>query len=246
MEIIKFKKLGRNKYKITLDNVEIVVYEDIIFKYDLLIKKNIDIKELDKIIDDNRYYEAYYLALKYIEIKMRSKRELIDYLKQKDIESIHIDFALNKVDSLGLLNDKQYIEAYINDKINLSNDGPFKIRRNLIELDFDENDIDDYLNKIDNDLWKEKLKKIVNKKASLIKNKSYFMLISKLSNDLYLLGYDKYMIDDELSNIKYDNSNIKKEFIKANKKFKGDKNKIINSLLRKGYTYEEIKECNEE
>ena len=246
MEIIKFKKIGRNKYKITLDNIEIVVYEDIIFKYDLLIKKNIGIKELDKIIDDNRYYEAYYLALKYIEIKMRSKKEIIDYLKQKDIEYIYIDFAINKVDSLGLLNDKQYIEAFINDKINLSSDGPFKIRRSLIELDFDENDIDDYLNKIDNSVWEDKLKKIVNKKVSLIKNKSYFMLISKLSNDLYLLGYDKYMIDEELSNIKYDNSSIKKEFVKAVKKFRGDKNKIINSLLRKGYTYEEIKECSEE
>ena len=38
----------------------------------------------------------------------------------------------------------------------------------------------------------------------------------------------------------YDSNALSKDLEKANKKFKGDKTKIINSLLRKGYSYEEI------
>lgn len=243
MELIKFKKIGKNKYKVSLEDTEITIYEDIIFKYDLLIKKSIDIETLDKIIDDNKYYEAYYLALNYIDIKMRNKKEIIKYLKGKEIDNIYIDFALDKIDALGLLNDKKYIEAFINDKINLSIDGPFKIKRCLIEYDFNESDIDEYLNKICNSVWEDKIKKIVTKKTLTNKNKSYFILINKLSNDLYNLGYDKSMIELELSNIKYDNSSINKEAEKAYKKYKKDKNKIVNYLLRKGYTYEEVNSC---
>ena len=174
---------------------------------------------------------------------MRSEKEIINYLRKKDIDNNYIDFAVRKLNELGLLNNNQYIEAYINDKINLTSDGPFKIKRNLLELDFDELKIDSYLNKIDESVWRNKLKKIVNKKVSLMKNKSYFMIINKLNEDLFYLGYDKYMIDEELSYVKCDNSNIKKEFNKIHKKYNGEKNKIINALLRKGYTYEEINNC---
>ena len=41
MQINKFKKVGKSKYIIIFDNSEIILYEDIILKYDLLIKKSI-------------------------------------------------------------------------------------------------------------------------------------------------------------------------------------------------------------
>ena len=56
------------------------------------------------------------------------------------------------------------------------------------------------------------------------------------------MGYDKDMISSKLCNINIDNSNIINEFNKASKKYK-DKNKIINYLLRKGYSYSEVNDC---
>ena len=38
MKIIKYKKLPGNKYKITLDNNDIILYEDIIIKNMILLK----------------------------------------------------------------------------------------------------------------------------------------------------------------------------------------------------------------
>lgn len=240
MKINKFKKVGKSKYKIIFDNTDITLYEDVILKYDLLIKSEVDIDLIDKIIKENEHYDAFYSALNYIEIKMRNKKEIISYLKKKEFNDEIINETINKLEKLNLLNSKSYIQAFVNDKINLSSDGPYKIKKSLLEFDFNEEDIDNYLNTIDENIWLEKLQKIANKKKSIMKSKSYYMFVSKMKNDLYNLGYDKYMIENVLSNIEYDSNALSKDLEKANKKFKGDKTKIINSLLRKGYSYEEI------
>ena len=240
MKINKFKKVGKSKYKIIFDNTDITLYEDVILKYDLLIKSEVDIDLIDKIIKENEHYDAFYSALNYIEIKMRNKKEIISYLKKKEFNDEIINETINKLEKLNLLNSKTYIQAFVNDKINLSSDGPYKIKKSLLEFDFNEEDIDNYLNTIDENIWLEKLKKIANKKKSIMKSKRYYMFVSKMKNDLYNLGYDKYMIENVLSNIEYDSNALSKDLEKANKKFKGDKTKIINSLLRKGYSYEEI------
>ena len=239
MKINKFKKVGKNKYKVFFDNAELILYEDVILKYELLIKKDIDIDLIDKIVEENRYYDVYETALNYIEIKMRNKKEIYKYLLNKGFEKELINQTIKKLESIGLLDNKKYIVAFINDKINLGNDGPYKIKKMLVDLDFDENDIDDYLYSIDEEIWREKLIKIINKKKSLMKSKSYFMFVNKMKNDLYNLGYDKEMIENELSKINYESNAIKKDFEKAKKKY-DDKTKIMNFLLRKGYSYEEI------
>ncbi len=240
MKINKFKKVGKNKYKIIFDNTDLTLYEDVILKYDLLIRKEIDLDLIDKIIEENKYEDAFETSVSYIEVKMRNKKEIIDYLRKKEFNESHINYAVDKLNKLNLLNEKRYIEAFINDKVNLTLDGPFKIRKALLDFDFSENDIDNYLNTFSSDIWESKLNKIINKKKSLMKNKSYTMFINKLKLDLYNMGYDKYMIDNLLMNIEYSSNAIDKEIEKAKKKFKNDRNKIISSLLRKEYSYEEI------
>ncbi len=239
MKINKYKKVGKNKYKVYFDNNEIILFEDVILKYDLLLLKDVSLELLDKIIDENKFYEAYDMSLNYIETKMRNKSEIIKYLKRKDYSDELINKVISKLVDLKILDDKLYIQAFINDKINLSNDGPYKIKKSLLELEFNENEIDNYLNNFDESIWENKLIKIVNKKKRLMDNKSYYMFITKLKNDLFNLGYDKYMIDNILVNIKYESNALEKDYNRALKKY-NDKNKIINYLLRKGYNYDEI------
>ena len=239
MQINKFKKIGNNKYKIIFDNTELVLYEDIILKYNLLIKKEVNEKLIDEIINENNYYSAYDKSLSYIESKLRTKKEIIEYLKRLGYDNKYIDYSIDKLNKLGLLNDKLYVNSYINDKINLSLDGPYKIKNNLMNLEIDENVIDEYLNKIDDDIWNKRVDKIIDKKKSVMNSKSYYMFVNKMKNDLYNLGYSKELIDNKINNIKYESNALEKDFNKAIKKY-NDKNKIINYLMRKGYSYDEI------
>ncbi len=240
MKITKLKKVGKNKYKVFFNNTDLTLYEDIILKYDLLLKSDIDEELIDEVISENRNYEVYDIALSYIEVKMRNKKELYKYLINKGYDESIVNKAIDKIESIGLLDSKAYISAFINDKVNLSNDGPYKIKNALLDLDFNENDIDEYLYKIDKEIWKNKLDKLVNKKKSIMKSKSYYMFINKMKNDLFNLGYDKDMIEESLSKIEYESDALDKDFQKCYKKFNGDKNKITSSLLRKGYSYDEI------
>ena len=246
MEILKFKKIGKSKYKIYFENEEITLYEDVILKYDLLLKKNIDLNLLEEVLESNKYYELYNSALNYISIKMRNEKEIRDYLLKKDASDKDINNIIKDFYDKNLLNNKLYITSFINDSINLKEMGPLKIRNDLIKNGFDEYEIDEYLNTIEDSILEEKIKKYVNKHISNKKISTNMMKL-KLLNDLNIKGYSKEMVYPLIENISLDDeSNIKDEYNKAYKKYSNrykDKeldNKIMNYLLRKGYNYSEI------
>ena len=78
MKIVSYKFLGNGKYKVVIDNENYVIYEDVILKYKLLTKNEITSDELSKYLKDNIYYEAYYKAMNYIKMKLRTEKEIID------------------------------------------------------------------------------------------------------------------------------------------------------------------------
>ena len=246
MEIVKFKKIGKDKYKVYFENQELTLYEDVILKYNLISKKKIDLDLLDKVLESNKYYEMYNLALNYISFKMRSSNEIREYLLKKDASDEVVNKIINDFYNKNILNDKLYITSFINDSINLKNIGPLKIKNELIKNGFDEFEINTYLNKIDDNIWEEKIKKLINKYLSN-KKLSTNMIKLKILNDLNIKGYSKEMIYPLLDNINLDDeNNIKEEYKKAYKKYsvkykdKELNNRITNYLIRKGYNYSDI------
>ena len=85
-----------------------------------------------------------------------------------NLKIILIEEVIERLKKEGYISEKQYIEAYINDKLNLSKDGPYKIKRNLLNLELPENLIDLSLEKISYNTWKDKLEKIINKRVNLM------------------------------------------------------------------------------
>lgn len=249
MNIIKFEKIGKQKYKIYFDNEELILYEDVIIKYNLLSKKEVDLNFLDKVLKDNSFYEIYNNALNYIEIKMRSKKELYNYLLKKEYNSTDIDKVIKKLEEEDFINDKKFIQAFVNDRISLTLYGPLKIKRELINLDIDENEIDNYLSSIDEAIWIEKANKIISKKNKSNKKLSSVLFKKKLLEDLYFLGYNKEQVLSLIENIDVDESQVlnvefKKAYNKFSKKYDQSKiNKYIKDyLIKKGFSYESISE----
>ena len=247
MKIISYKKTSRGRYIITLDNNKLTLYEDVILNNNLLFQKDITLELLEKVMNENNYYEAYDLSLSYIETKLRTESEIISYLEKKGFTKNIIDDTIKKLKESNLINEKLYIEAYANDKINLSSYGPFKIKRNLLDLGLSEDEIDAYLDTISSEVWKSKLDKIISKKVSLMRNKSAYMIKNKLKVDLFNLGYDRNMIDSLLISINLnDEDAIKKEMSKAydkySKKYEGEqlKRQIKNYLYKKGFITSDI------
>lgn len=247
MKILKYKKTSRGRYKLTTDSNELILYEDVILNNNLLYNKDITLDLLEKVLKENTYYEAYDLSLSFIEKKLRTKKEITKYLEGKGFKENIITSTIEKLESINLLNQKTYVTAYTNDKVNLSLSGPYKIKRELLSLGIEESIINEYMSLISNDIWKEKIEKLVKKKLPSLKDKSTYMIKNKLYVYLSNLGYDNSMINDVLSNLKVDESNsIKKEIEKAKKKYSKKYSgneltyQIKNYLYRKGYNVSDI------
>lgn len=247
-KISKIKKIN-NKYTIILsDNSSLSFYSDTLIKYNLLKPREISDKELEEIINYNDYIEAYNKALTYISYKQRTKKEIKDKLCNYSIDVI--DKVIKKLDELCLLDEKKYIEAFINDQINLGNKGPFYIKKELKKLNINIDYIDEILNNIKEDVWIEKVKKIVDKKINTNKKLSKESLLLKIKNDLILLGYSKNIIDKVLSNIIIEEDNeviemaFDKEYNRLSKKYKDKEleKKVKYNLYKKGFSLERIEE----
>lgn len=249
MEIVKFKKDRSNKYKIYLDNDDILLlYDDVIVKYNLLINKKMDDKELNKILEYNTFMDSYYKVIKFINKKMRTEKEVKNFLKKLEINDIDIEKIINILYKEGYLNKINYLCAYINDQYNLTLNGPLKILKNLIEMDYDENEINKYLYNYE---WNSRIDTIIKKKLKLNHRLSNNALKQKLTNDIILLGYEKEDIIEKLNKIDFntDYDILKNELIKMKKNYSKKYNdkeleyKVINSLLKKGFHIDDIKRC---
>ncbi len=196
MEIKNYKKIKNNLYEVNIDEIKVNLYDDIIIKYNLLLKKDIDKKTFDKMIKENDNLSAYYKSLKYINTKLRSEKEIFNYLKRFNFSEADIFSTINKLKKDGYLNNDLYLKSYINDQINLSNNGPYKIKNALKSLGLSEEEIEEHLDAIDKSIWQDKIKKIIKKRNINTKN-------NKMKNYVYLfnLGYEKEMIFSLLGNI---------------------------------------------
>ena len=160
MKILKYKKGKKNEYKILTDDGEYVLYDDIIVKHELLLKKEINKKEWDNIIKENNLLKAYYDSLKLISMKLRTAKELKNLLGKKKYLAKEIEYAIDRLESEGYLNHQIYIEAYIHDALTLKLVGERKIRSELEKLGFKIDEINKYLSKIDPSIYQEKIKKM--------------------------------------------------------------------------------------
>jgi len=228
MNINKFTKLKDGQYKIILEDLtNIVVHEDLILKYDLLLTKKMDEKTKEKILKENLNYIAYSIALKYISIRMRSIKEVHDYLDNKGVDKKIIDNCLSLLISNGYLNDEHYTKAFINDKINLSSDGPHKISKDLALKGVSESIIQNNIGSFLEDIQIDKCTKIVNKLTKTNRTKSVIMLKKKLINHLINLGYSMDVINIAIKDLVSENNTdiMKKEYQKIHnrlsKKYSG-------------------------
>ena len=219
MIIKKYKYIGKNKYELTIDDENKVFYEDIILKYNLLLKKEITKKELESLIKENEFYEIYYKGIEILNRRKKTKKELKESLKKYYDNETQINKAIERIDKEGYINNKDYSRSYIFDSMKFKNYGPYKIKRQLLDLGVEENIIDEELKVFTKDIIDEKIKKHINKKVKTNTNKSERNLKEKIIQSLISDGYQKEDIIRNLNNISFDDSTIeKKEYEKLYKK----------------------------
>ena len=193
MRIEKYEKKGNNNYQIYLDDGrKILINEDVILKYKLLYKKEIDEFFLNEILADNANYNIYDKCVKYIGVRVRSINEIREFMERKEVSPQVIEETIKQLIKRKLLDDDAFTKAYVNDKIKFSSLGPYRIEADLKKQHIDDGIISKYIGAIDEAFLYNKIDKQINK---LIKsNHKKANLKAKIYNNLVNAGYSQSMI----------------------------------------------------
>lgn len=192
MKIIKYQKEKKNNYNIFLDNGEVITLnENVITENELLLKKEIDNNLYNKLNIENRTYELYEIAIKYINVRLRSIKEIKDYLLKKNNNIDIVNKVCDKLIKNKYLDDEIFTKAFIKDKLNFTTMGDYKIRKELERLGIDNNIIEENISNIDNNILEERIRKIIDKDIRTNKKYSGINLKNKIYNHLLTQGYSK-------------------------------------------------------
>ena len=248
MEIVKYKKTTRDRYKILLDDGrELLLYEDVILKFELLLKKEILEKDILEIETFNQECDVYHVALSSINHRFKSVYDTKEVLIKKEYPIEMIDKAIDKLIKQGYLNDRSFAKSYINNQIVTSNKGPYKIRRELGEHRVDFNIVDEELVVFDESSQLEKIRKVATRLYNSNRNRGGAVLKKKIVNDLINLGYSNDVISKVINDFDFSNNKdiaekeYEKLFKKLSRKYEGREleYKIKEKLYQKGLYYEE-------
>ncbi len=248
MKILKYKKKRNGQYELQLESGEVLsLYEEVILKFELLLKKKVDEKEKEKILLCNQEYDVYYVALKSLRSRFKSVRELRNLLLKKEYPQEYVEKAIEKLLQQGYLNDKSFAKAYINEQMITTSKGPRKIEKELLDKGVSSSIITEEISIFTKEEQAPKIEKVANRLIRSNRSRGGFVLRKKIVHDLQTLGYDISIIDEVLGRLDFgDTKDIaKKEYDKLyrrlSRKYSGREleYKIKEKLYQKGLYYED-------
>lgn len=248
IKIVKYKKSSNGKYKVYLDNNhELLLYEDVILKYNLLLVKEIDESLLIDIDKYNQECDVYFVGLNSIKNRFKSIYDLKITLLKKEYPEKLVDKAIDKLVKQGYLNDRSFTKSFINNKMITTNNGPYKIERELLDKKIDPSIVKEEIEVFNREEQISRIKKLIERGIKTNHTRGGIVLKQKIYNDLKLLGYDISLINEVILTYTFeeDESISKKEYDKLyrkySRKYEGEelKRKIREKMYLKGLKYEE-------
>ena len=248
MKIKKIKVL-KNKVTVTFDNKKkIELSKDSFTNYYLYEGKEVSTKELNKIETDSSNNELMSYALKLRSKKLYSEYKMREKLYEKGGNKKSVDQVIKTLKNHDLIDDEAFIQDYI-EYYNSLNYGENKIKEKLK----DKGIFEERISKIKFPISVEK-KKANNIFASLIKKYDKYNESQKkqhVYNAYLTAGFSRDIAKEMVEHIKSsspkeENDKLKKDFdktyLRLSKKYqkKELRNKIIQSLLQKGYKMNDI------
>ena len=201
LKIEKYEKIGQSKYRLYLENGEVIdTYDEIILKNELLLKKELDSYLYNQILIESKIQELYNSCIKYISIRIRSTKEIRDYLKRKNTEEEDINYIIEKLLTNKFLDDSRFCQCFIKDKLKFTTMGEYKIIYELKKHNITQEIIDYHKDLFDRDILVDKIDKIITKQINSNRKLDNYKLRNKLYNHLLNLGYSSSLVIERLNN----------------------------------------------
>lgn len=254
---ITTQKKHKSRYNIFLDKGNGEEYgfsvdEDVLVKFRLQKNMELDEATIQALIQTDTFHKSYTLAINYLSYRMRSEKELRDYLKDKETDPEHIEEIISRLKKECLLDDQEFANSLVRTRVMTSSKGPLLVKKELIEKGVAATKAEGALIHYSFDQQYEKAMKFAAKKMKNDGRKSYRQQIQNVQQTLMQKGFQGDVIQEVLANLPEDeDENAEWEAVvyqgekllrKHHNKAEGFelKQKIKSGLYRKGFTFDLI------
>lgn len=202
MKILSLKlksKKDANVFVASTDIGEYDLFSEIIVKYSLGVGE-IDDEKFKRAVKESMEKIAFNVAVKYASSKLKTEKQIRDYLYKKEFKKATILPVIEKLKEYGVIDDKIYMESYIKSNPNFSKN---KLKQKLIMSGISKDLIDEKLNDLeDEDSCLTNAKKFL--KNKIMDQKTREKLIRRLT----YLGYSWDSINSVLKTLNFDEENF--------------------------------------
>lgn len=254
---ITTQKKHKSRYNIFLDKGNGEEYgfsvdEDVLVKYRLQKNMDLDDATIQALIQTDTLHKSYSLAINYLSYRMRSEKEIRDYLKDKETDPEQIEEIIKKLHQERLLDDQEFANSLVRTRIMTSSKGPLLLKKELLDKGVSAVKADEAIIFYSFDKQYEKALKFAEKKMKNDGRKSYRQQIQSVQQTLMQKGFQGDVIQEVLANLPEDeDENTEWEAViyqgeKLLRKFQSKtegfelKQKVKSGLYRKGFTFDLI------
>ena len=230
------------------DETKIEMPKEVFTSFYLFKGKIITDKEIKEIANQSRQFELYSYARKISTKRVYSEHKMREKLYLKTSNTIDVNEVINKLKKNGLINDSEFVKEYV-EFMNNKNVGKNKIILKLKEKGV----FSEEINKIhfdDKDEYR-KAKTYIDYLNNKYDKYNYQAKKEHAIRYLVSQGFDAYIASDIASSLsvpkhKDEMNKLKDDFAKAIRQYKNKysgrefKDKVFQSLLRKGYKMNDI------
>ncbi|WP_347861320.1 recombination regulator RecX [Salimicrobium sp. PL1-032A] len=240
------------------EQFEFGVSEDILVQYNLHKGMELSEDDIKQLKNKDELHKSYTRAIHYLSYRMRSEKEVFDYLIEKEVEEEDAKDIINRLYKERLLDDRAFAESFVRTKIATSSKGPVLLKQELLRKGVPEDDIDPALEFYSFDDQYQKARKIGMKKVNDSSKKSFQQKLQAAKQTLMQKGFTQEVIQEVSMQLKEEKEDSvewesiviqgEKALRKYEKKAEGFelKQKVMAALYRKGFSHELIQRFLEE
>jgi regulatory protein len=206
---IEFQKKNKRRVNIYMDDEYAFACDaELVYIHNITKGRVMDKESLENIVNEDNYIKGKTCALHFLERSYKSTKQVVDKLAMKEFDEKTIDRVVKFLNEYDFIDDKRFVEMYINEKINSA--GKNKIKFALLKKLIPKDLIQEGLSTITSEKQLEVALKLGQKKNDTLakSEKDVKKIHKKLSDYLLRSGYDYDIIKQVLNEI---NENIKDE-----------------------------------
>ncbi|RAL26397.1 regulatory protein RecX [Thermoflavimicrobium daqui] len=178
------------------------IHEDVLVKYGLYKGMPIDKEQIQELLEAEEYNQVRQSALRYLSYKPRTVQELRQHLAKKEYREGYVKKVIVEMQKLGYLDDKQYAQAWIEERKHRKGYGSLRLKNELKRKGIAPEWIDEAISQMDDNQERQLAMEVAQRRYLRIHHESWPKIERKLGQFLQYRGFSIEVVYATLQKIR--------------------------------------------